>query len=234
MALDLDDDIQIMDGLVDIQIVAPGGGGTYDFPPAVKQQLLLKEVEASNGLYLRSDIKFQVQTSENPEAEYPRPSWFVKEVATGKVWTIIEADHATIRTRMRTICREITLGGTVDDGTILLCSIYKPRYGKDDSGAPVASYQILLQNVEMRILEVKQELFVRHEKKEVRVSHHIYTTNDEALTLIDVTTKIIDSNDKEYSVVRITGKNKLGMLAVLEAYSTNVPEEEVRWSDRNL
>lgn len=234
MALDLDDDIQIMDGKVGIQIVAPGGGGTYSFPDAVKQQLMLKEVEASNGLYLRSDIKFQVQTSENPEGEWPRPAWFVKETVSGRVWTIIEADHATIRTRMRTVCREITLGGTVDDGTLLLCTIAKPQYGKDESGAPVASYPILMMNVEMRIVEVKQELFVRHEKKEVRISHHLYTTNDAALALIDVTTKIVDSNDREYSVVRITGKNKLGMLAVLEAYSTNVPEEEVRWSDRNL
>ena len=153
----------ITDGLEAVTLTPRFSSSTTAVTAALQRAVTTNEVQASDGKYLASDVRWHLPVAEVSS----RPALGTRIVdAGGTYWIILDVQEATLSRRWRCICRNPAIAYGLDDTiTIELAS-----YSKGDGGAAEKSWKVWKAGVRARIQPAGPE--AQHGQRNRRERHH--------------------------------------------------------------
>ena len=118
---------RVIDDLAQVTLIRAGTLAETVVNSALSQTIRTREAESSGGRYLSSDVVWHLPAAQLPEA--PRPGDVLVE--SGRRWTILDVQQATLRSRWRCVCRELAITAGLDE----FVDIEKALYEKTNAGA---------------------------------------------------------------------------------------------------
>lgn len=157
-SLDVSNDFAVFDGAETVTLHGPrtsnGVEPTAVSLPALRRVLTVREVEASNGKYAASDVRWHLPDAELPNA--PALGSVIVD-ADGRAWTILEATRVTLGSRWSCTARAWEIAAGLRD----LVSVLQATWTKSASGVPIAEWS-----------EVRRGAVARVQPMEIRADGH--------------------------------------------------------------
>jgi head-tail adaptor len=205
MALNLANDIALMDGLATVSLVARGETAGVEIS-ALRRDINTREAAASNGRYLTADVRFHWQFTDSDAENVPSVGDSIIDV--DGTWTILEVGLATLRTRWACVCRNLA----IQSGLGTLIKIQKATWAKDSNGSQVATWADLYTSVPARIQPVMSD--ETSDKRHLRNqdTYEVFTTS---AVIVSKDHRIVGSDNKVYRITGLRNPERVDQLLTI-------------------
>lgn len=114
--LDLDDDFEVFDNQESVKLTLAGTSTTV-VTCALRRQLSVREAAASGGAYTVRDVNFHIPRS--GVCKSPPGVGSLLETESSEIFTILQVDKATLKSRFKCTCREPILQSDLDEDLVI-------------------------------------------------------------------------------------------------------------------
>jgi hypothetical protein len=166
-----DDFARVTDGLVPVTFLRPGTSLTAAVSHALVHATRLINVERSDGQYSTHDVVWHVPSEELPVA--PRPG-DVLVAGDGQRWTVLVVQRATLDSRWRCVCRNLSRMHGLDQ----YIDIEKASYTKGEQGEAAAAWHVWRTGLRAKIQPVGSEATREHDHPTTIERYRIYCAED--------------------------------------------------------
>lgn len=233
------DDLDYVDGLETVIVRQAGTTAKQVVLNALRRQVSAKEAEASNGVYTQHDVKWELPTRKRdtgvftPEAgdlivseQVVNPNIkeeILDDFSNGSIaWTVNAVDLSTLKTRWRCWSKRLNL----DDDNKETLIIEKATYKRDGTGALKPTWASFLTALDGHVQEVLSDLVVRHERREVKITHQVFVKDPDGtddLSTIQAGMRVKRADNSYLNIVRVTHKDDIMKLTMLDTVATRSP-----------
>ncbi len=162
---------RVIDRLVRLTLIRPGTLLETAVDHALSHTVRTREAQRSGGRYTSSDVVWHLPAAELPDE--PRPGDVLIE-ASGRRWTILDVQQASLRTRWRCVCRRLA----IRDGLNQQIRIERATYHKTAGGAEEAVWQVWRTAVPARIQPLAAETTGRHDRDGTAARFRVFCGDD--------------------------------------------------------
>lgn len=207
MTPDLANDLLYTDGLEEVRVYFAGTDRSRVIPHALRAAVSVREAAASGGAYTTQDTKFSLMLSEF-DSDPLEVGGIIEACDKTELWSVYGVDKARYAGQVRAWCkRGVVLGSLTDN-----LRIQAPRFTKSDDLVEKVAWTDVL-TLQGKIQEVSSELVVEEQRRRVKVTHRIFVP---ARDTLHGGQRVLDANGSVYHILRVTGKDMLGDLVVLD------------------
>lgn len=212
MELDLSGDLLLVDGLQPVSIRLAGEAFDRPVPDALRRDVSVREVAASNGDYRLGDTRWHL-----PTCEFCReilPGTTITD-GDGTVWTVLTVGKQTLSTRWACTARAIEITA----GLSQTISIERMVLGKGEHGQQVIeSWSPLYAGVRAKIQPQSTDMEGERSRRTARVTHTVYVAAQVTLKEKDR----IRCGDRKFGVRAVRNAERIDLL-------TEIDVEEDLW-----
>jgi hypothetical protein len=174
----------VWDNRENVSYVSVNKAGDQSYCPANchRSAITLKELAASNGVYVPRDLVLRIPRSQLPVTPKPRDRWTDSE---GQTFTVLEVGRNVGRERHRLVCRNLVIEAALDD----VITVQRASISYDQSGVKQKAWYTLYSNVPARIQPQTAELVDERGVRGLKVSHEcilgqvVVVTNEDRVLL---------------------------------------------------
>lgn len=206
MQLDLSDDLLLVDGLQPVAVRLVGEAFDRQVADALRRDVSIREVAASNGDYRLGDTRWHLPATELCEPPILGSTITDRE---GTAWTVLAVGKQTLGTRWACTCRAIEIAEGLDKTiTIERMLLSKGLHGEHviDGWAPV--YVNLRAKIQPQSTDVSEE----HSRRLARVSHTVYVATPVDLKVKDR----VRCGEKSYGVLSVRNAERIDTLTEID------------------
>ena len=205
------DFVAVCDGLAAVTLLARGTGAESWIAHALRRSIGTREIAASDGRYIGSDVRFHLPVAEQPSR--PNLGDVILD-GDGDRYTILEVSRDTLGDRWRCICRNPVIAYGLND-TI---EILRAAYTKGEGGAPDDAWTVERTGVRARIQPGTVDIGVQEDARRTVERFAIFVADDVAGSMtIAHDRRLRDQAGKVYRITGMTGAERIGELAVIDA-----------------
>ena len=210
----------VTDGLEAVTINRRGSSDNVSVTNALQRALGTREIEASDGKYLRGDVVWHIPAVEvvngDGDTIEPAPGDLIVDAASDR-WTILEKRLDTLEHRWRLVTRNPRIAYGLDD-TI---DIRRLTYAKGVSGADEPTPHTWLSGVRARIQPGASNFEIEHAAKRRVKQVDIFIAED-----LDLHTRhqVRGKDGTTYKITSYDKAERIGELSVIHAEVTPWPQ----------
>lgn len=218
MPLDLTNDYKLWDGVETVTVIQAGTGKRQIVNHALQRGVTVRDAIGSDGTYQQGDVKWTLPVAECVVFK-PDTGDFVQQ-ADQTLWSIGTVELVSLKSRFRPWTKRVNLRPE----TAIDLKIYKPKFKKDETGAPEAIFKLWKQTTG-HINELASQIEIevgggQHGRRRVKITHQIFIADQ-----LDVQAgfKVVDPTGATWNVNRVTGKTSIGVAVTLDVEQARTP-----------
>lgn len=217
MPVDISNDHRFFDGLESVTLVQAGTERKQVIKSALQLGVTARDAIGSDGTYTQSDVKWNIPAGECL-VFVPVAGDFIVE-GDGTLWTIAMVELATLRVRRLCWSKRADLNSATKEEA----RIERPIWKRDETQAPYVAAWKLVKLVDVHVNELTSEIVIEQDRRRVRVTHQIFTTN-----AVDVFAgyRVVRANGEIYHVLRVTNKGNMGTATALDVELSRTPVKD--------
>ena len=204
----------VTDGLEAVTLTPRFSSSTTAVTKALQRAVTTAEVQASDGKYLASDVRWHLPVAEVSS----RPALGTRIVDDGGTyWIILDVQQATLSSRWRCICRNPAIAFGLDD-TITIEVV--AAYTKGDGGAPERTWKVWKAGVRARIQPVAMDVADEQGAQRTTTTYSIFVVEDFEVSgdyAITHNHRIKDAKGTYYRITGFTDAEDIGGLQTIHA-----------------
>lgn len=206
MQLDLSQDLLLTDGLQAVSVRLVGEAFDRQVSHALRRDVSIREVAASNGDYRLGDTRWHL-----PATEFCDPPTLGSMITDcdGVTWTVLSVGKQTLNTRWACTCRAIEITeGLSQTISIERMKLGKGEYGEQTIEAWVPAYTNLRAKIQPQSTDIAEE----HGRRLARVTHTVYVATQVELQAKDR----VRCGSKSYGVVAVRNAERIDTLTEID------------------
>ncbi|MBI2826709.1 MAG: hypothetical protein HYX69_18715 [Planctomycetia bacterium] len=164
-------DLSSFDGLETVMLAQPSGGAGVQVAEALRRHVQTREAEASDGRYTTNDLDWHLPAA--ALAEEPAVGTVITD-GEGIRWIVLAVERDTLGTRFRCRSRNLAIHGGLDR----LVKLQLATWIKGASGAAMARWQDVRNDLAARIQPEQAVTAVEHDRRLTRVTHRIFLAEE--------------------------------------------------------
>ena len=206
MTLVLDNDYLVFDNTESVTHVSIRAAGNLAdaIANALRHQVTERDAIASGGVYTTQDVAWNLPAIQAANA--PKPGDTITD-SDAVVWTILQVDRATLKTRWRCTSRDLILANDLRHTV----EIWAPQYSDNQAGGRVPVYIPQQTGLAARVQELAADRIEERGKRGTRRQYEIYL----AFTVAVTTDHQVRHDGTIYEIIGYREPDQIGSLMVL-------------------